>query len=105
MLEDAEYWFQKLLLNPLTNMRYFEFGGLLIRHKRFKEGFNWLRQRFMFKNEIMPIGLHNLWNGEDLSDKTVLITYEQGFGDTFMFSRFIPRMKDKCKKFMEKIGF
>lgn len=100
MLEDAEYWFQKLLLNPVTNMPYFEFGGLLIRHKRFKEGFNWLRQRFMFKNEIMPIGLHNLWNGEDLSDKTVLITYEQGFGDTFMFSRFIPRMKDKCKKFM-----
>jgi tetratricopeptide (TPR) repeat protein len=33
------------------------------------------------------------WNGEDLKDKTVLVTHEQGFGDTLQFIRFAPQLR------------
>jgi tetratricopeptide (TPR) repeat protein len=37
------------------------------------------------------------WNGEDLTGKTVILTHEQGFGDTLQFIRFAPRLKEWCK--------
>ena len=38
------------------------------------------------------------WNGEDLTDKTVILAHEQGFGDTLQFIRFAPLLAKKCKK-------
>ena len=38
------------------------------------------------------------WNGEDLTDKTVILAHEQGFGDTLQFIRFAPLLKKRCKK-------
>ena len=40
------------------------------------------------------------WNGEELSGKTVLVSADQGFGDTILFSRFLMspwREKFKCE--------
>ena len=37
------------------------------------------------------------WNGEDLKNKTVILTHEQGFGDTLQFIRFAGLLKDRCK--------
>lgn len=34
------------------------------------------------------------WQGEDLSDKTILVMPEQGFGDAVLFARFIPYLKE-----------
>ena len=31
-----------------------------------------------------------LWTGEDLAGKTILLHYEQGFGDTIQFMRYAP---------------
>jgi len=36
-----------------------------------------------------------LWDGEDGTDKTILIHYEQGLGDTLQFCRYIPRLCDR----------
>lgn len=36
-----------------------------------------------------------LWQGEDLSGKTLLVYAEQGLGDTLQFCRFIPTIKRK----------
>lgn len=33
------------------------------------------------------------WDGEDLKDKTVIVTHEQGFGDTLQFIRFAPHLR------------
>lgn len=33
------------------------------------------------------------WDGESLKDKTVLVTHEQGFGDTLQFIRFAPMLR------------
>ena len=34
-----------------------------------------------------------LWQGEDLTGKTILLQTEQGFGDTLQFSRYVPMVK------------
>ncbi len=43
-----------------------------------------------------------LWQGEDLSDKTLYTYYEAGFGDILMFYRFMPELASKCKKIIFK---
>lgn len=40
----------------------------------------------------MPIPM---WNGEDLTDKTLAITCEQGFGDSIMYARFLENLPFK----------
>jgi hypothetical protein len=35
------------------------------------------------------------WNGEDVVGKTVLIHHEQGFGDTFLFGRYLEDLHDR----------
>ena len=40
----------------------------------------------------------NLWNGKNIKNKTLLVYYEAGFGDVIMFSRYLPLVKQKCKK-------
>lgn len=39
-----------------------------------------------------------IWWGEDISDKTIYVYYDGGLGDVIMFARFLPLLKEKCKK-------
>ena len=34
----------------------------------------------------------------DIKDKHILVHFEQGFGDTIMFARFLDELKEKCAK-------
>lgn len=36
-----------------------------------------------------------LWNGESLAEKTLLVTAEQGFGDSFQFMRYLKLLHDQ----------
>ncbi len=38
------------------------------------------------------------WQGEDISDKTILVHTEQGNGDALQFARFLPMVRERCKK-------
>ena len=38
------------------------------------------------------------WQGEDISDKTMLVHTEQGNGDAIQFARFLPQVRERCKK-------
>ncbi len=35
------------------------------------------------------------WRGEPLDGKTIIVSHEQGFGDTIQFCRFLPRLKPR----------
>ena len=92
-----------MLLKP-SHSDLHSYGAYLVKNKRFKMGFKFLRHRFQ-KEDIpgMAFGsitqnMNKVWKiGDSLEGKKVLVHYEQGFGDSIMFVRFIDDIKDKCQ--------
>lgn len=100
---NADKYYKKLLENNPTDTDYYNYGGFLISCGKFHEGHKFLTHRFMIDdiNLQYPKNLDIIkkWDFKtDLSDKTLLIHYEQGFGDTFMYCRFVPLMKKLAGK-------
>ena len=102
----ADKLYKELLENNPTENDFFNYGGFLINCGDFENGHEYFTHRF----NIDDINLKYPINGDDkkrwdferdITDKTLLIHYEQGFGDTFMYCRFVPLMK----KFTKKIIF
>ena len=103
-IQKADEFYQKLMyLNP-THSDLHAYGAYLVRHKRFSEGFKFLQHRFQkedLKNVSFPQIFTNKkkrWNMKlNIKDKHILVHFEQGFGDSMMFVRFIDELKKLCK--------
>ena len=68
-------------------------------------GAHWVSNRFQKEdlgNVVFPAIFSNKkkrWNMKvDIKDKHVLVHFEQGFGDSIMFVRFLEELKNKCSK-------
>ena len=103
----ADEMYAKLMyLNP-THSDLHAYGAYLVKHKRFAEGFKFLQHRFQ-KEDLGNVAFPEIfkskkkrWNIKmDISNKVILVHFEQGFGDTIMFSRFIDDLKLRCKDVM-----
>ena len=97
MTDKVKEFEQKVLSIAHTPDILFSYGCYLIHQRNFIDGFRYYRYRIEYDVNTLPSGLHDMWQPDtDFSDKTVLVTYEQGFGDTFQFIRFANDLK--CKK-------
>ncbi|HUY69209.1 MAG TPA: tetratricopeptide repeat-containing glycosyltransferase family protein [Alphaproteobacteria bacterium] len=66
---------------------------------KYKEGFARYRARFEDVGELKrPDFSRPLWRGQRLEGKTLLVTDEQGFGDTLMLARYLPILKKQGAK-------
>lgn len=101
----ADEFYQKLMyLNP-THSDLHAYGAYLVRHKRFSEGFKFLQHRFQ-KEDMKNVSFPQLfttkkkrWNMKiDIKDKHILVHFEQGFGDSIMFVRFLDELKKRCRE-------
>lgn len=97
-----KYYTQILNNNP-TEIDYYNYGAFRISAGDFEEGHKYFTHRFNIDDENLkyPINLKDdvRWDlRSDISDKILLVHYEQGFGDTFMYCRFVPSLKNLCKK-------
>ena len=104
-VQKADEFYQKLMyLNP-THSDLHAYGAYLVRHKRFSEGFKFLQHRFQ-KEDLNNVAFPQLfttkkkkWNMKvNIKDKHVLVHFEQGFGDSIMFVRFLDELKKQCKE-------
>src|SRR5450830_1524870 len=71
---------------------YFNLSYLLLRQGRFEEGWQCLEAR----NWYEAIAKHLLcprWQGESLAGKSILISYEAGYGDVIQFCRYSAVLK------------
>ena len=92
-------------LNPDADTEYF-YALALMRIKDYNKGLKYFERRlcretaFALQNKTYPnkVRKDNLWKGENIKDKTLLVYYEAGFGDTIMFERYLPLVSKKCKK-------
>ena len=77
---------------------HFNRGCVKLKQGHFEEGWKeyewrWHMPTFQPFNCPQP-----KWQGEDIADKTLLIHTEQGNGDALQFARFLPMVRERCKK-------
>ncbi len=87
---DTEYFYSISLLgakNYDKGLKYYE--------KRPCKDFAIAAQGKSYPHLAAP---ERIWKGENIKNKTIFVYYEAGFGDVIMFSRYLPLLKNKCKK-------
>jgi len=93
-------------LKPKDSETEYFLSLALMRIKDYKNGLKYFEKRlcretaYALQNKSYPnkIRQDNLWKGENIKNKTLLVYYEAGFGDTIMFARYLPIVSKMCKK-------
>ncbi len=98
-LETGIEWFDKSIeTDGQFALAHFNRGLILLKLGRYPEGwpeYDWRWQTPQF----VPFKCNQpLWEGEDISDKRLLVHSEQGNGDHIQFLRFLPMVAEKCKE-------
>ena len=81
----------KILRTGATMDDYFDYACLNIRMGNWKEGWKYYEYRLAKEHGATPIRAFDkpLWKKQKIKDKTLLVHWEQGFGDTIMFCRYL----------------
>lgn len=96
--------YPKLIELAPTPRHIFNYGLYEFSWGNIQKGYDYFSQRFDL--EHYPVGYPKevltsvkRWNyKDDISDKVLLIHYEEGFGDSIMFGRFLPLIKQFAKE-------
>lgn len=102
--KEAQQAFGKLLtLQPIAD-DYYAYACTCFKLKNFDQAWKYFDKRFekVIGKTDYPQILKPQWDGKK-TDKTLLINYEQGFGDTFMFCRFIKLVKPLVGKIIFRV--
>ncbi len=89
-LNIAKYYYQQVLNLEANNLEaQFGLAWIHLIHYEFKPGWQLYAIRAQKFQEQFPQLKQPLWQGEDLSGKRLLVHWEQGFGDTIQFVRYL----------------
>ncbi len=99
-----------LSLNPNNDELKYFLSLSLFREKNYHEGLKLFESRLCKKTATLSqqrlysntFNNAKEWQGEDISDKTVFMFYEAGFGDVIQYARYFPLLKQRCKKLLFK---
>lgn len=108
--ESIKYYKKALELNPdEMETRYFT-GLAYFKNRDYKNGLPYFESRLCKQSALVTqaqtypnlVRQAPVWEGEDISDKTLYTYYEAGFGDVLMFARYLPLLEKRCKKLIFK---
>ncbi|MCX7358158.1 MAG: tetratricopeptide repeat protein [Alphaproteobacteria bacterium] len=85
-------WERVLALTPNDPAALYAKCDLLLSAGDFERGLPLYEVRHHQNGRRTPASTAQLWRGQSLEGKTILVQGEQGFGDLFQFSRFIPQL-------------
>ena len=93
-------------INPEDNDIDYYLSLALMRSKNYEKGLKYFEKRLSRETAVTIQGksypnlasIDKLWKGENIKNKTIFVYYEGGYGDTIMFSRYLPLLKKQCKK-------
>ncbi|MFQ5455541.1 MAG: tetratricopeptide repeat protein [Nitrospirota bacterium] len=98
----VEYYKKAIGVKPGFAEAHFNRGIALLLMGNFEEGWAEYEWRFRTEEIARQIGYNDFgiprWDGSALNSKTILISSEQGFGDTIQFIRYMPLVKEKGGK-------
>lgn len=89
-----KYYSQALELNPNEAELHRNLGVILLLQGKFREGWDEYRWRWKVGDLNRPFNLP-VWDGSDLRGKSIVLTAEQGLGDTIHFVRFAQLLREK----------
>lgn len=100
MYEESKKYFHKLFEIGAKTDDYLHYAALRIQLKDFKEGWEYYERRFAEGVNIInyPETGKPRWQGENISDKILLVHHEQGYGDSIMFFRYLYQLRSLAKK-------
>jgi tetratricopeptide (TPR) repeat protein/ADP-heptose:LPS heptosyltransferase len=99
--EAEEFYRKALAIQPDNPKSRFILAILLLAQARFEEGWSLFETPYRYDQAIdRPVAIapflpYREWRGEPLAGKSLLIWYEQGFGDVIQFSRYAAILKKK----------
>lgn len=83
----------------------YNYGCLNLKLKNFEEGWKHFESRFLSETKLVlyPKIKESKWQGEDIKNKTLLVHYELGFGDTICFCRYVQQLKGVAGKIIFRV--
>lgn len=97
-LELARNEFETTLTVADTALARWNYGLVLLSLGEWKRGLQCYEVRHQFRP--IPNGGAPSWQGEDLTDKLLILDHELGFGDTIMLLRYVPILQERCRVFL-----
>lgn len=83
----------------------FAYACLNIKLDNYEEGWKYFEHRFQKEKgpTVYPKIKKPQWKGQKLHNKTLLVQYEQGFGDSICFFRYLPQLKTFANKIIFRV--
>ena len=98
-IEEALAAYDRLLAQaPNDPQALYAKCDLLLGGGNFGRGLPLYEVRHTIHRRFAPPSSAPVWSGEPLAGKTILVQGEQGFGDLFQFSRFVPELAARGAK-------
>lgn len=95
-----KYWDRILQMDILNNDDKYDYAAFCLKHEDFEGWHKYFGARFQKEHNATRFPKINKpeWNGvKDISKSTLLVYYEQGFGDTFLMWGYISRLTKLAK--------
>ena len=92
--DEAQMYYQKALaLSPEHTNANFDMSLIELTFGEYERGWKKYEHRLKMSELLSKTHVYTkpLWKGEDLTNKTIVLQNEQGFGDNIMFIRFVAR--------------
>ena len=96
-----KFWDRVFATGELTNDDKYDYAAYCLKNKDFEGWYKYFGYRFKKETDgtIFPEIHGTEWTGEqDLTGKTLLVMFEQGFGDTILMFGYMERLTKLAKK-------
>jgi Tfp pilus assembly protein PilF len=89
-----------LALDPAAAGPHFQLAEALLLKGEFAQGWEEYEWRFKIPGapSLMPPSDRPQWDGNPLPEATLLLIADQGLGDSIQFSRYIPKVLERCPR-------
>lgn len=97
--ESIEHFKQACEVRPESEEFKHHLAIMMVLAGHLEEGWEMMKHRMGYQGITSTFpNPEKYWEGQDLTGKTIVVRSEQGWGDTIMFARYLPKLLTMAKK-------